>query len=67
MLRDHISWLALALLIHRLRHVIKRDPAARSYSDAALAPVAEQEDFDTELMQTFGAALPKPYGAPPRA
>ena len=59
------SIIAMAGLYLRCRRVWKRvaqDPNRRAYTDLALQPSTEDES--TDLMATFGEAIPDTYGAP---
>ncbi|MBB3064064.1 B12-binding domain-containing radical SAM protein [Limibacillus halophilus] len=65
-LHNQASWLLLLYRFGMIRRRIKKDPKARDYMDASLRPVTDEEELETELMQTHIDALPNTYGAPHR-
>ena len=46
----------LFLKIHRMRRRIARDPLSASYSDLAIAPIADTQDDELQLFQQSDAA-----------
>jgi hypothetical protein len=63
-LRTQYGWFRLLWKYKKIREKVKADPEAKNYTDLALTPTSEEEELETELMQTHIDALPNTYGAP---
>jgi hypothetical protein len=63
-LSTQYAWLRLLMKYKKIREKVKADPEAKNYTDIALTPTSDEEELDTELMQTHIGALPNTYGAP---
>ena len=60
--RNIVEMIGLYLRCRRVWKRVAEDPNRRAYMDFALQPVTEDET--TDLMATFGEAIPNTHGAP---